>query len=176
MTPFDIAWLAGIIEGEGSFTIRPGGVQLKVAMTDRDVVERMHAVAGVGFVNGPYISKRGNRKPLWRWDVHRSPDVARILLAIAPLMGERRRGQIEAAADKLAVTKPKNGPIPHGTNAGWVREHKAGLVHCETCVEARRADHRRQYLARKNAAANRDGSAKGVESNGEKPAEAPANA
>jgi hypothetical protein len=49
MTATDIAWLAGIIEGEGTFGRKghPAG-QVRVQMTDEDVIDRLHSLTGVG--------------------------------------------------------------------------------------------------------------------------------
>lgn len=102
MTPTEIAWLAGIVEGEGTILVRGRtGVSVKVAMTDEDVVRRLHEVTGVGLLGGPFWSNNST-KPVWRWDLHRGEDVARILLAIYPLMGVRRGARIAEAADRLA--------------------------------------------------------------------------
>lgn len=52
MSPTDIAWLAGIIEGEGCINIErkrgraSASILLRLAMTDRDVVERAASILG----------------------------------------------------------------------------------------------------------------------------------
>lgn len=40
---------------------------LKVAMTDRDAVERFYRIVGLGNVRGPYKWGSGNRQPIWLW-------------------------------------------------------------------------------------------------------------
>jgi hypothetical protein len=64
----EIAWLAGIFEGEGSVGIswptrtnRPY-VQARIGMTDLDVLEHVQRVAG-GRLKGPYT--RNRRKPMY---------------------------------------------------------------------------------------------------------------
>jgi hypothetical protein len=54
MTDVEKAWLAGIIEGEGTFgrVGRPGG-QIRVVMTDQDVIHRLHAITGLGLIHEP---------------------------------------------------------------------------------------------------------------------------
>lgn len=46
-TTKDLAWLAGLLEGEGSFTDSGSSVMLQVVMTDSDVIERAAAILGV---------------------------------------------------------------------------------------------------------------------------------
>jgi hypothetical protein len=44
----DIAWAAGLFEGEGTIVDSTGSVQLRVKMTDLDVLEKRFDVFGVG--------------------------------------------------------------------------------------------------------------------------------
>lgn len=108
MTQLEIGWVAGIIEGEGSFAVRSktnpttGNTsrsgQIQVAMTDPDILRRLAEVTGVGHVNGPYVrpTDKAHWKPLYHWTVSRKSDLARILLAIYPLLGERRKQRVAA--------------------------------------------------------------------------------
>lgn len=98
----DIAWLAGIIEGEGCINIsKPNKgnsnyyARLNVKMTDYDVLAKAQRIFG-GSIKGPEIQDR--KKPAWSWQVANRKDLARILLAIVPLMGERRSAKILEAA------------------------------------------------------------------------------
>ena len=62
-----IAWAAGLFEGEGTIVDSAGPVQLRVKMTDLDVPERLLDVFGVGEISGPYESgsRDGHvRKPI----------------------------------------------------------------------------------------------------------------
>jgi hypothetical protein len=109
MTQVEIGWLAGLFEGEGTISIprstpkkSRSGVALRVVSTDCDVIERVRDVTGVGYV---YASMPPLRKPYWTWVVQLKRDVARLLLAIYPLMGTRRQHKIAEAAEVLARTK-----------------------------------------------------------------------
>ena len=46
----DIAWVAGVFEGEGCIRVRKDryGAQVSVRMDDRDVIERIHSIMGFG--------------------------------------------------------------------------------------------------------------------------------
>jgi hypothetical protein len=95
----DLAWAAGLFEGEGYVEHRPNGCGrttrgLGLAMTDLDVVERFQKVVGVGAVRGPYTNRRN--KPLYVWKVGRWGDVEPLARQLLPLMGARRREAILA--------------------------------------------------------------------------------
>jgi hypothetical protein len=70
----EIAWAAGLFEGEGSITHigrRGQSFELQVAvnMTDEDVVRRFDEIVDRGKVYGPYLplSHGDRRKPFWHW-------------------------------------------------------------------------------------------------------------
>lgn len=50
MTPEQAAWVAGLLEGEGSF-VSGRCVGITVTMTDLDVLQRLQAATGVGIIN-----------------------------------------------------------------------------------------------------------------------------
>jgi len=53
MTSEQVAWLDGILEGEGSFIVKGHrAVTVQVVMTDRDIIDRLVQVTGVGRING----------------------------------------------------------------------------------------------------------------------------
>ena len=71
-SPEEIAWAAGLFEGEGciSHIERGAGfdVQVALVMTDEDVVRRFYDVVDRGRVYGPYHPpSHRERKPFWRW-------------------------------------------------------------------------------------------------------------
>lgn len=115
-----IAWAAGLIEGEGSIQTGEGrysshtgrrivAVRIRVVMSDPDVVERLRDIFGVGNIL-PYRNTQGlGKKPLFRWDTSRHDEVKSICQAIYPFMGERRRGQI----DRLLAAVAANPPSTH---------------------------------------------------------------
>jgi hypothetical protein len=94
----DLHWLAGLLEGEGSFVPGPPsaprspGVQL--CMADRDIVDRAGALLGsavwvvpsrrAGWRTAYTVRVRGARGVLW-------------MQRLRPLMGTRRQAQIDRA-------------------------------------------------------------------------------
>jgi hypothetical protein len=84
MTSAELAWLSGIIEGEGSFVTagrRFGAV--RAVMTDKDVIDRLAAVSGVGTVYA-VKARKPHHKQAWAWQVVRPPSIASLITAVAP--------------------------------------------------------------------------------------------
>jgi hypothetical protein len=75
MTPCEAAWVAGIVDGEGTITIRskpyPGGYRYQVASisvpnTDTWMIARLVECTGIGRV-GMNVRLSHKRKEIWRW-------------------------------------------------------------------------------------------------------------
>jgi hypothetical protein len=111
----NLMWIAGLLEGEGSFIVDqernrdPINIRLRVscAMTDEDVIRKLANLAGFGNVTGPtyqrlspreistgYCLDSSKRKPRWRWVSQNQIDVYDLEIAILPYMGERRKKDI----------------------------------------------------------------------------------
>lgn len=97
-TSEELAWAAGLFEGEGSISPRRNGKpRLQVKMTDEDVVRRLRDVVG-GVVYGPYQAKATDghdRKPYWVW-TNGPRDPSEIFDHFRPWLGARR---LERAAE-----------------------------------------------------------------------------
>lgn len=102
MTETELAWLAGILEGEGSFilsTSRWGGrkyryARIALSMTDRDVVERARLISGADCKLFEPAVKKANRKQQYRLWID-GKNAVRLMNLLRPLMGARRRAQID---------------------------------------------------------------------------------
>lgn len=97
MTRTEIAWLAGLIEGEGSFVVIPTKVRLTVAMTDSDIIKRLHNVTNVGHIHPCRTRAKEHYKPVTIWAVSRQRHLYPLVKLIRPWLGQRR-GE---AADKM---------------------------------------------------------------------------
>ena len=101
VTELDYAWAAGVLEGEGCFSIHRRNdrsntlnTAIHCEMTDEDVVRRLHTIFGVGSVNlrantSGRIDRRV-RKPTWIWSAQSKNDVLEVVLRVLPYLGERR--------------------------------------------------------------------------------------
>jgi hypothetical protein len=96
MNPTDVAWAAGLFEGEGSVIMTSARVgktpKLALSMTDEDVVRRFYQKVGLGHVNGPYIRTDGT-KPQWAWNVTSFEKVQALIAQWWPWLGSRRRAR-----------------------------------------------------------------------------------
>jgi hypothetical protein len=91
----ELAWAAGLFEGEGSIGQSRGYPRLQLASTDEDVVRRFQSVVNGGAVHGPYPSRgptgstRQDYKVHWRWGATGRPARA-IMALLLPWLGKRR--------------------------------------------------------------------------------------
>ncbi len=100
----DLHWLAGWLEGEGSFGLYQQGPALQVASTDEDVVRMAAKILNTG-VNGPYDDNRGNnnRKLFWKIHVH-GERAAELMRTLLPYMrGQRRIVKITQILERWSV-------------------------------------------------------------------------
>lgn len=93
----NLAWAAGVYEGEGTvYKTAAGQIQMKVKMSDEDVIRKFHKIIGTGTVV-PYNDTREgseNYKPLWVWRSQCRAEVMAVLVALFTWLGERRRAKI----------------------------------------------------------------------------------
>lgn len=97
----DLAWLAGLLEGEGVFDLhRDRYPRIRIAMADRDVVERVASLMGctvrMSMREAPYT-------PLWHAEVQGARAEA-VMRAVLPYMGARRSARIARVLAHSPVT------------------------------------------------------------------------
>jgi hypothetical protein len=99
----NLHWLAGILEGEGSFLAAPPSSPrspaVQVSMTDRDVVRRAGDLLGVSVTVVP--SRREGWQDAYSARV-RGERAVRWMRRLRPLMGRRRQAQIDRAVSTYA--------------------------------------------------------------------------
>lgn len=142
LTKDDWFWLAGLLEGEGSFCApvpsAPNRPIIALEMCDRDVVERAARLMGIGSI---YTQRRGLvRGHRCSHQVHlRGAAAAELMLDLDPLLGERRRAQILRALEHY---RPRRAPRPSLWGEPLIsdpslgREWLAGLLEGEGCFYA----------------------------------------
>jgi transposase len=97
--PAEIAWIAGLLEGEGTFGMSDRSICVKILMTDRDIIERAAAL-----LRGHMYTRRAPkidrpRRPAWVAQV-KGPGAAGWMMTIYRLLGARRREQVRRAISK----------------------------------------------------------------------------
>lgn len=112
----DIAWAAGLLEGEGSFFIREQGSEtcrsrmtVKVEMSDEDVIRRIAALFGRSSSNvTTFQPKKDGWSRTWskQWN---GTEAEKVMCAVLPYMGERRAAKIREC---LATPNLSHHPRP----------------------------------------------------------------
>lgn len=116
MTDAELCWLAGLLEGEGSFCkgppSRPNSLQVSLQMTDEDVVARAANLFGVAYSRGT------PKKKAWKYTYRtllRGYPAAALMKQLRPMMGQRRQGQIDralASYDPRLAERRRNMGLP----------------------------------------------------------------
>lgn len=101
ITDIELGWLAGLLEGEASFTMNSDskGVRIQLAMTDEDVVLRALIIvqAITGKRHNVYCYDAPKSKPDWSAAYKLNicgKDAKKVMKKIVRLMGQRRRKKI----------------------------------------------------------------------------------
>lgn len=138
MRDVEIAWAAGVFEGEGSVTSTGrSAARASVEMSDLDVLERLQHILG-GRVNGP--RQRGpRRKPMYRWEVSSRGEVLLVLRLLLPWLGDRRRARAEEVIAHILYGQRECCPI-----CGEEFDSARGRTVCSRrCYERQRTDEAR---------------------------------
>lgn len=93
----DIAWVAGLFEGEGCITISRNNnptnnlyPRIWLAMVDKDIIARLDIIVGAGTIYTSYL-KSGKRE--YKWGLHSKPEIIEFIATVWPYLGERRRAK-----------------------------------------------------------------------------------
>ena len=95
MNDMELGWLAGFFDGEGWIASRNNGrgITLAIENSDLDLLERVLQYTGEGHISGPR-TRSPKRKSTWTWQVTDWPGSSRLLLAIYPLLSDRRKARV----------------------------------------------------------------------------------
>lgn len=99
MTENEKYWLAGILEGEGSFMegppSDPNRPRISVEMSDKDIIKRVADLFGVGYIH-ECEGRQENWSTTYQIEV-RGQSAIELMRLLKPIMGARRSRQIEDA-------------------------------------------------------------------------------
>jgi hypothetical protein len=132
----ELHWLAGLLEGEGSFMVGPPSNPrmplIAVHMTDEDVMAR------VGRIFERKLHVVRPRNPRWRTSYLirvQGGNAVRWMRLLRPLMGARRQGQIDRV---LASYDPRPSALLTDRTAGRARRAERGGDRPGRCGALRR--------------------------------------
>jgi hypothetical protein len=101
----DIAWVAGIVEGEGclnaGFKHPRWSPHMAIVMTDEDVLQKLAGILSTK-VTGPYKYTR-NRKPFYRVEISGRKALA-WMLTLYTFFGTRRREKVREILTRFKNT------------------------------------------------------------------------
>lgn len=156
MTPTDteIAWAAGLFEGEGSISLmqqrgrKSVSIIVHLGTTDQDIAARFHAIVGVGNIT---IRERENprHKRQWIWQAAAIADVRHVVRLLAPWLGMRRSARVHevlAAYDKAPARRVSKTHCPHGHE--FTAENTMRVSGSRRCRECNRRSQKKQWAKR----------------------------
>jgi hypothetical protein len=117
----DVAWAAGLFEGEGCWGVytRQNSAKLQIraylAMTDGDVVDRFAAVVGFGHVRTHHsaLAQAKGEKRMHVWGVYEAEKVRELIALFMPYLGERRRAKALEVLDLGRDIRSHNSQTTH---------------------------------------------------------------
>ena len=94
----DVAWACELFDGEGCISVdkRYSYPTLIMSMTDKDLVERFHAVVGFGNITTRHQKDRGYQKQ-YSWRASGYKNIKALYEMFKPWLGERRTKKFKEA-------------------------------------------------------------------------------
>ena len=133
MNEFELGWVVGFLEGEGSFHCqisrrinRPGrrphdqyDLKIEACQVQREPLERLHRYTGVGNI----VPKRDRRRPastLHEWTIWGSKAFT-LMTILRPFLSPRRQMQVDTAIGRYE-SRPRENRSETRRRA-WVTRH-----------------------------------------------------
>ena len=147
MQTCDLYWIAGLLEGEGCFSISRNTPAIIVGMTDEDVVKSVCDTWG-STLRGPKRMK-GSRKDVWVTSIHGSNAVG-WMQTLFKLLGRRRQTRIREILNvwrKAPVSQRHRTHCPSSheysfENTRYYRNRR----HCRACAREKMRAKRSKIL------------------------------
>lgn len=121
LAPYELGWVAGLLEGEGSFYAqspqpRKDGRRYRYPhischLTDRDVLEHLRQVTGVGQLRPEAHRSPLSKKASFVWVVSKHREAVALMNKLVLLMGQRRQSKIR---ELLIGMQIQRGWVRHG--------------------------------------------------------------
>lgn len=96
ITVAELAWVAGILEGEGCWSQRqkhPNSWWIAVRMTDKDIIDRLKIITSVGRIS-PARPQKDHYKMAWAWQVSVQAHREWLTVKVWPWLGQRRQAKV----------------------------------------------------------------------------------
>lgn len=99
MKKIDLAWVAGLFEGEGCIYITPDKriVRLSLSSVDFDVIEKLHSLVEIGHTHTVDYTVQSGPRTKMVWLSSKLTENQDLLLKLLPFLSERRTVKAEEA-------------------------------------------------------------------------------
>lgn len=145
----DHYWVAGFLEGEGSFYANPKGyLQVTAAQKQRQPLDYLLRIFGGRIYRDP-------KRRIYTWHQSSSEAAREMMLLLKPLMSPRRQWQIEKAlAKEKAASAKRPGyaahqrakkTCPRGHSYDKIRRNPDGSFRGRVCTTCRNDQRRERY-------------------------------
>ena len=117
MNAFELGWIVGFLEGEGSFACQKESKKkrgrtlcISANQVQKEPLERLVRYSGIGGVYGPYgpYDLSGKHSAQWKWRVHQVKLATELMQLLRPHMSPRRQVQIDEAMKRYAERPRRN--------------------------------------------------------------------
>jgi len=93
----ELAWASGFFEGEGSVAHQGYNFRIDAAQVDREPLEQLLKIIGLGKIYGPYKRENPRARPLSYWTVCGYEKVQAVACMLWPWLSRRRKDQLKTA-------------------------------------------------------------------------------
>lgn len=124
----NLAWAAGLFDGEGTIYSNSRLILLAVGQVDREVLDEFHtAVGNIGRVSGPYTSSNPNAQLSYRYTASKYETVQAVIAMLWPFLKTVKRKQAEKALKNYVSIPRRPSELKHLTqikNGRWAIQRR----------------------------------------------------
>jgi hypothetical protein len=134
----DIAYAAGLFEGEGSISLKEWSIA--ISMTDIEPLQRIQKTVG-GYITGPYSRNKNTKlsyKDFYTWGLHGYGRILGFYTRIKSYLSPRRLEQFEATLNRKPKAKVLSESCGLNSYAGYKQHVYKKENACLACLSAYR--------------------------------------
>ncbi len=147
-----IGWIAGFLEGEGSFTKAGGTICVSASQVDKQPVQDLHDMLGGGI--GTFSRKEVKGNIYYRWQVY-GPRAAGVMMTLYPMLTRRRQLKIKElltewiSRGRSVTHRRLYFACGHKKTQQEIFTNSRGYLSCRTCTREQHNRSQRRIRAEK---------------------------
>lgn len=141
LSEFDVAWIAGLLEGEGCFTFNKTCPCIILSMSDLDIVTKFRDLTSINTVTTRLPTRDNDRKVMYSTAVY-SIDAVDLMKKLLPYMGLRRSERIKEIIVSYELRIDKGNYCKHGHRKYIRYDGKRLCKECESIWNITSRDNR----------------------------------